>query len=153
VRWYLRFGLSYRDLEELLGERGIEVDHVTLYRRVQHFIALLVDRARPARHTIGNQWFIDESYVRVASVRRYVYRAVGQHGQVVDVYVSARRDRAPARRFFTALIAHLGPEEVVTDLSQAFQRVIAELLPGAFHNTARIASSRSSRSPTASVRR
>lgn len=88
VRWYLRFGLSYRDLEELLSERGIEVDQVTLYRWVQRFIPLLVEAARPCRHAVGDRWFVDETYVKVAGVWHYVYRAVDQNGQVIDVYVS-----------------------------------------------------------------
>lgn len=66
VRWYLRFGLSYRDLEELLAERGIEVDHVTLYRWVQRFTPQLVDAARPRRHVPGDRWFVDGTYVKVA---------------------------------------------------------------------------------------
>jgi hypothetical protein len=73
VRWYLRFGLSYRDLEELLAERGIDVDHVTLFRWVQRFTPLLVDAARPCRHAVGSRWFVDETYVKVAGVWRYVY--------------------------------------------------------------------------------
>ena len=108
VRWYLRFGLSYRDLEELLAERGIEVDHVTLYRWVQRFTPLLIDAARPCRHTVGARWFVDETYVKVAGAWRYVYRAVDQHGQVIDVYVSKRRDIAAARRFFTAALSAHG---------------------------------------------
>ena len=104
VRWYLRYGLSYRDLEELLAERGIEVDHVTLYRWVQRFTPLLIDAARPTRHLAGDRWFVDETYVKVAGVWSYVYRAVGQHGQVIDVYVSQRRDIASARRFFKAAL-------------------------------------------------
>src|SRR6478735_3298864 len=100
VRWYLRFGLSYRDLEELLAERGIEVDHVTLYRWVQRFTPLLVDAARPCRHTVGGRWFVDETYVKVAGRWRYVYRAVDQFGQVIDVFVSPRRDTAAATLFF-----------------------------------------------------
>src|SRR3954470_12140035 len=64
VRWYLRFGLSYRDLEELLAERGIEVDHVTLYRWVQRFTPLIVEAARPRRHAAGGRWFVDETYGR-----------------------------------------------------------------------------------------
>jgi transposase, IS6 family len=91
VRWYLRFGLSYRDLEELLVERGIEVDHVTLYRWVHRFTPLLVNAARPCRHAVGGRWFVDETYVKVAGTWRYVYRAPDQHGQVIDVYVSPRR--------------------------------------------------------------
>src|SRR6516225_11386835 len=92
VRWYLRFGLSYRDLEEILAERGIEVDHVTVYRWVQHFTPLLCDAARPCRHAVGDRWFVDETYVKVAGAWRYVNRAVDQHGQVIDVYLSKRRD-------------------------------------------------------------
>ncbi len=66
VRWYLRYGLSYRDLEELLAERGIEVDHVTLYRWVQRVTPLIIDTARPCRHAVGDRWFVDETYVKVA---------------------------------------------------------------------------------------
>src|SRR4051812_17538778 len=94
VRWYLRYGLSYRDLEELLAERGIEVDHVTLYRWVQRFTPLLVDAARPCRHAVGTRWFVDETYVKVSGSWRYVYRAVDQHGQVIDILVSPKRDAA-----------------------------------------------------------
>lgn len=116
VRWYLRYGLSYRDLEELLAERGIEVDHVTLYRWVQRFTPQLIDAARPFRHLAGGRWFVDETYVKVSGVWRYVYRAVDQHGQVIDVYVPQRRDIAAARKFFTAaLTVHGDPIEVITD--------------------------------------
>jgi hypothetical protein len=92
VRWYLRFGLSYRDVEELLAERGVEVDHVTVYRWVQRFTPLLAEAARPCRHAVGGRWFVDETYVKVAGRWRYVYRAIDQVGQVIDVYVSAWRD-------------------------------------------------------------
>ncbi len=85
VRWYLRYGLSYRDVEELLAERGIEVDHVTLYRWVQRFTPLLVDAARPCRHRAGDRWFVDETYVKVAGRWRYVYRAVDQHGHAESI--------------------------------------------------------------------
>ncbi len=61
VRWYLRYGLSYRDLEELLAERGLDVDHVTLYRWVQRFTPLILEAARPCRHAIGDRWFVDET--------------------------------------------------------------------------------------------
>ena len=97
VRWYLRYGLSYRDVEELLAERGIDVDHVTVHRWVQRFTPLLADAARFARHSPGDRWFVDETYVKVNGVWRYVYRAVDQYGQVIDVLVSKRRDgQAPA---------------------------------------------------------
>jgi transposase, IS6 family len=66
VRWYLRYGLSYRDVEELLAERGIEVDHVTVYRWVQRFTPLLIDAARSCWYAPGDRWFVDETYVKVA---------------------------------------------------------------------------------------
>ncbi len=136
VRWYLRYGLSYRDVEELLVERGIEVDHVTIHRWVQRFTPLLIDAARPRRHTVGGRWFVDETYVKVAGKWRYVYRAVDEHGQVIDVFVSPRRNIAAARTFFAAaLAAHDQPDEVITDLAQALETVIEELIPDAFHNT------------------
>jgi hypothetical protein len=100
VRWYLRFGLSYRDLEELLAERGVEVDHVTVYRWVLRFTPLLADAARPCRHAVGDRWQVDETYVRVAGRWRYVYRAIDQAAQVIDVFISVRRDATAARRFF-----------------------------------------------------
>jgi transposase InsO family protein len=97
VRWYLRFALSYGDVEELLAERDVEVDHVSGYRRVQRFTPLLAEAARPCRHRIGTCWFADETYVKVAGRWRYVYRAVDQFGQVIDVFVSPRRDVTAAR--------------------------------------------------------
>ena len=143
VRWYLRFGLSYRDLEELLAERGIDVDHVTLFRWVQRLTPLLIDAARPCRHAVGSRWFVDETYVKVASVWRYVYRAVDDHGQVIDVLVSRRRDIAAARRFFAAAIdTHGKPGEVVTDRATALAYVIVELMPDAVHNTEQYANNR-----------
>jgi transposase, IS6 family len=87
VRWYLRFALSYRDGEELLAERGIQVDHVTIYRWVQRSTPLLAEAARPCRHAVGNRWGVDETYVKVAGRWRYVYRAIDQFGQVIDVFV------------------------------------------------------------------
>jgi transposase, IS6 family len=97
VRWYLRYGLSYRDVEELLAERGVEVDHVTVYRWVQTFTRDFINAARPARHATGDRWFVDETYVKVAGRWTCLYRAVDQHGQVIDVLVSTRRDTSAAR--------------------------------------------------------
>src|SRR4051794_9737536 len=143
VRWYLRFGLSYRDLEELLAERGIEVDHVTLYRWVQRFTPLLVDAARPCRHAVGDRWFVDETYVKVAGSWRYVYRAVDQHGQVIDVFVSKKRDTAAATRFFTtAIAAHGEPGEVTTDKAHALAKAIRDLVPAVRHDTSQYANNR-----------
>jgi transposase-like protein len=137
VRWYLRFGLSYRDVEELLAERGIEVDHVTVYRWVQRFTPLLADAARPCRHTVGDRWHVDETYVKVAGQWRYVYRAIDQFGQVVDVFMSRQRDARAARRFFERAIGttRVSPTEVVTDRAATYPIVMDELLPAAWHRT------------------
>jgi IS6 family transposase len=94
VRWYLRYGLSYRDVEELLAGRGITVDHVTVYRWVQRFTPEFIEAARLCRHAPGDRWFVDETYLKIAGQWTYLYPAVDQHGQVIDVLLSARRDPA-----------------------------------------------------------
>jgi transposase-like protein len=136
VRWYLRYGLSYRDVEELLAERGVEVDHVTVYRWVQRFTPLFADAARPLRHATGDRWFVDETYVKIAGRWRYLYRAVDQHGQVIDVLLSKQRDTAAARRFFVRALRHgPAPVEVATDKASPYLRVLHELVPAAGHMT------------------
>ena len=136
VRWYLRYGLSYRDVEELLAERGIEVDHVTVYRWVQRFTPLFAEAARPLRHATGDRWFVDETYVKVAGRWRYLYRAVDQYGQVIDVLLSEQRDTAAARRFFARALAQGPvPVEVTTDKAGPYLRVLDELVPAAAHIT------------------
>jgi transposase, IS6 family len=144
VRWYLRFGLSYRDVEELLAERGVGVDHVSVYRWVQRFTPIFAEAARPNRHAVGDRWHVDETYVKVAGSWRYLYRAIDQFGQVVDVYFSERRDAGAARLFFSRAIAstQIGPTEVVTDRAQAYPRVLDELLPGAFHDVEQYANNK-----------
>ena len=141
MRWYLRCALSYRDVEELLADRGIEVDHVTIYRWVQRFTPLLAEAARPCRHAVGGRWQVDETYVKVAGRWRYVYPAIDQSGQVVDVFVSIRRDAKAAWRFFERAIGttKVMPAEVVTDRSPTYPLVIEELLPAAWHRTDRSA--------------
>jgi transposase-like protein len=134
VRWYLRFGLSYRDVEELLAERGIEVDHVSIYRWVQRFAPEFIEAARARRHVAGDRWRVDETYVKVW---RYLFRAIDQFGQVVDVFLSLRRDTKAARRFFAQAIGRtrISPVEVTTDRYRVYPRVLDELLPAAFHDT------------------
>ena len=76
VRWYLRFSLSFRDIEELLAERGVGVDHTSVYRWVRRFTPLFVEAARPCRHRPGDRWWVDEPYVKVDGEWRYLYRAL-----------------------------------------------------------------------------
>ncbi len=136
VRWYLRYTLSYRDVEELLVERGIQVDHVTVYRWVQRFTPQLIDAARPCRHVPGDRWFVDETYVKVAGRSVFLYRAIDQFGQVIDVLVAEKRDLAATRRFFTRALEHSPrPAEVSTDRAPAYLRVFDELLPSTCHVT------------------
>jgi transposase-like protein len=85
----------------LPAERGVTVDQVTIYRWVQRFTPEFIEAARPRRHAPGDRWFVDETYVKVTGQWAYLYRAVDQRGQVIDVLLSVRRDLAAARRFFT----------------------------------------------------
>ena len=107
------------------------------------FTPLLADAAGPCRHTVGDRWFVDETYVKVAGRWRYVYRAIDQYGQIIDVYVSVRRDARAARRFFTTVLgAHGEPSELVTDRAWTLLAVVDELVPGVFHNTTQYANNR-----------
>ncbi|MBA2532888.1 MAG: IS6 family transposase [Nocardioidaceae bacterium] len=143
VRWYLRYGLSYRDVEQLLAERGVDVDQVTIYRWVQRFTPEFMEAARPRRHVPGDRWFVDETYVKVNGRWTYLYRAVDQFGQVMDVWLSARRDLTAARAFFhRALTTGVVPVEVTTDRAPAYPRVLDELVSAALHNTAHYANNR-----------
>jgi transposase-like protein len=144
VRWYLRFGLSYRDVEELLAERGIQVDHVTVHRWVQRFTPLLADAARFARHRVGDRWHVDETYVKVGGRWVYLYRAVDEFGQVIDVYASARRDTEAARRFFQRARTSTGvvPVEVITDRAATYPRVLDALWPAVWHHVERYSNNR-----------
>jgi IS6 family transposase len=144
VRWYLRFGLSYRDVEELLADRGIEVDHVTVYRWVQRFTPLLAEAARPCRHAIGDRWHVDETYLKVGGNWHYLYRAIDQFGQVIDVLLSPKRYDGAARRFLAQALASAGsmPAEVVTDKAPSYVGVMDDLLAKAFHNVEHHANNR-----------
>jgi len=154
VRWYLRFDLSYRDVEELLAERGIEVEHVTVYRWVQRFAPEFAEAARARQHVVGDRWHVDETYVTVGGRWRYLFRAIDQFGQVVDVFLSPRRDAAAARRFFARAIGRtrISPIEVTTDRYRVYPRVLDELLPAAFHEPKPTPTNRS-RPTTAASRR
>jgi transposase-like protein len=128
----------------LLTERGIEVDHIGIYRWVQRFTPLLADAARPCRHMVGARWWVDETYVKVAGRWRYVYRAIDQFGQVIDVFVSPRRDTTAARRFFEQAIGttKITPVEVVGDHAPVYPGVLEELAPAAWHRTDQYANNR-----------
>ncbi|AWT24963.1 hypothetical protein Csp1_01350 [Corynebacterium provencense] len=102
VRWYCRYGVSYRDLEEMLTERGAPVDHTTIYRWVQNYGPELDKRTRWYRKgsvAFADSWRVDETYIRVGGRWCYLYRAVTKDGRTLDFYMSTRRNTTAATRF------------------------------------------------------
>ena len=100
VRWYVRYSLSYRDLEEMMRERGLHVDHTTIYRWVQHFAPELDKRCRPHLKACNDSWRVDETYIKVKKVWMYLYRAVDSGGNTLEFLLSPTRDAEAAKRFF-----------------------------------------------------
>ncbi|SRR5579871_491749 len=137
VRWYLRYSLSYRDLEELLAERGVAVDHKTLWRWIDRYAPELDQRLRRHLRPTGASWRVDETYIRVAGEWTYLYRAVDSQGATVDFYLSPTRDVAAAKFFLRKAVADSGrmvPQEIVIDGNPTYPIAIrslqrAEILP------------------------
>src|SRR6266487_2202521 len=100
IRWYLRYSLSYRDLEEMMRERGLHVDHTTIYRWVQHYAPDLEKRCRPHLKACNDSWRVDETYIKVKKVWMYLYRAVDSGGNTLEFLLSPTRDAEAAKRFF-----------------------------------------------------
>lgn len=120
VFFYVRYAVSYQDLEEILAERGITVDHATLNRWVVKFAPRIAAQAQARKRPTANSWRIDETYIKVKGRWTYIYRAVGRGGNTLDILLSERRDLAAARRFFKRAIKVNGvPERVITDKSGA----------------------------------
>ena len=144
VRWYLRYGLLYRDVEELLAERSVEVDHVTSTAACSGSRPYWPTRPPFTRHSPAQRRFVDEAYVKVNGIRRYVYRAVDRQGQIIDVLVSKhpRPRRGPTLLHTCADHAEVTPPEVVTDAAPTYPRVLDELVPAAWHHVERYANNR-----------
>ena len=116
VRWYVAYPLSYRHVEELLCERGIEVDHTTVHRWVIRFSPLLLAQARRRQQKLGKSWRMDETYVCVRGRWCYLYRAVDRAGKTIDFFLSPHRDEESARRFLTrAMMLHGIPYRISID--------------------------------------
>jgi transposase, IS6 family len=130
VGWYLRFSLSYRNVEELLTERGLPADHTTVWRWVQCYAPVLNKRIRRELKPTNSSWRVDETYVRVNGKWTYLYRAVDSAGATIDFLLSAHRDVAAAKRFFqNAVLApgHPRPRVINVDGNPSYPRVVAEL--------------------------
>ena len=108
VRWYLRYALSYRDLEEMMLERGLQVDHTTIYRWVQRYAPELEKRCRPHLKATTDSWRVDETYVKVRKTWTYLYRAVDSQGNTLEFLLSPTRDAQATQRFFLKAL-HLPP--------------------------------------------
>jgi len=130
VRWYLRYALSYRDLEELMQERGLSVDHTTFYRWVQHYAPELEKRCRPFLKATSDSWRVDETYVKVKGVWMYLYRAVDSQGNTLEFHLSITRDAQAAKRFFSKTLgaSHSVTSRVITvDKNAAYPKVFSEM--------------------------
>src|SRR6266446_5959271 len=109
VGWYLRFSLSYRDVEELLAERGLYADHVTVWRWVQRYAPEMEQRLRSRLNSTNDSWRVDETYIRVKGKWVYLYRAVDSTGATIDFLLSARRDAPAAKRFLAKALGGCEP--------------------------------------------
>jgi len=114
VRWYLTYKLSYRDLVEMMAERGVDVSHTTILRWVQRFVPEFEKRWNRYARAAGSSWRVDETYIRVRGRWTYLYRAVDRQGLTVDFLLSERRDIAAAKLFFTQAIKPHGPPKRIT---------------------------------------
>src|SRR3954447_1196637 len=130
VRWYLMFPISYRDLELMLQDRGVEVDHTTLFRWIQAYAPELEKRIRPHLHRSNGSWRVDETYVKVKGRWTYLYRAVDSRGQTIDFLLSAKRDAAAAKRFFRKALGqpHTGnPRTITVDKNAAYPAAVSAM--------------------------
>ena len=130
VRWYLMFPISYRDLELMLLDRGVAVDHTTIFRWIQAYAVELEKRIRPHLRMSNGSWRVDETYVRVKGRWTYLYRAVDSRGQTIDFLLSARRDAEAARRFFRKALAQphtVNPRTISVDKNAAYPKAVAEM--------------------------
>ena len=132
IRWYVAYPLSYRHLEEIMEERGVSVDHSSINRWAIRFLPLIEKMSRKHKRPVGASWRMDETYIKVNGVWKYLYWAVDKQGRSVDFLLTAKRDMAAAKRFFDKAMQMNGePEKVSMDKSGANKAAIDSI------NTAR----------------
>jgi transposase-like protein len=130
VRWYLRYALSYRDLEEMMRERDLSLDHTTIYRWVQTYAPELEKRIRPHLRPTSDSYRVDETYVKIKGKWKYLYRAVDSMGQTIDFMLSAKRDARAAKRFFRKMLktpSHSSPRVINVDKNPAYPPAVEQL--------------------------
>lgn len=128
IRWYVAYPLSYRHIEELMEERGVSVDHSTINRWAIRFLPLIETQSRKHKRQVGASWRMDETYIKVKGVWKYLYRAVDKEGKTVDFLLTAHRDMAAAKRFFDKAMRENGaPEKIAMDKSGANKAAIDEI--------------------------
>ena len=132
VRWYCRYGISYRDLEQMMAERGVAVEHSTIYRWVQKYAPEIEKRLRwQWRCPRSTSWRVDETYVKVGGKWAYLYRAVDKHGNTIDFYLSPTRNTAATKRFLGKALNGLKdwekPMVINTDKAPTYGPALAEL--------------------------
>ena len=141
---YFRFNLSHRDVEDLLAERGIIVTRESIRLWCIKFGALYARRLKRNHRGYGDTFYIDEVFVKINGKQNYLWRAVDQDGEVVDVYLQAKRDGAAAKRFFKRLLRNHGiePRKIVTDKLRSYPVAHREVIPESIHVTDRYANNR-----------
>lgn len=130
VRWYCKYGISYRDLEEMMAERAVVVDHTTLFRWVQRYAPLMEKRIRWYQRYTDASWRVDETYVKVAGQWAYLCRAIDKNGETIDFMLSPRRTAKSARRFLDKALKlrrDCPPETIDTDQNEAYGKAIRSL--------------------------
>jgi IS6 family transposase len=130
VRWYLRYALSYRDLEEMMLERGLKVDHTTIYRWVQAYSPEIEKRCKLRLRQTNDSYRVDETYIKVNGKWKYLYRAVDSQGNTIEFLLRAKRDAKAAKRFFRKALKGLHtttPRVITVDKNPAYPAAINEL--------------------------
>ena len=152
---YHVFGLSLREVELILAERGIAVTHESIRRRCLKFGADLARKLRQRRPKPGDTWHLDEVFLKISGELHYLWRAVDQHGVVLDILVQDRRNATAARRFFKRLLVGLRyrPRRLVTDGLRSYGVAQREVLPGVKHRTSRYLNNRAENSHRPTRRR
>lgn len=130
VTWYSRYALSYRDLKEIAAERGLQLDHSTIYRWVQEYAPEINKRTKPYLKTTSDSWKVDETYVKIKGIWHYLYRAIDKQGNTLDWMLSVNRNKQSAKRFFKKLLGNThttDPRVINVDKSPTFPPALSEL--------------------------